>query len=81
MPSKRTFYKTIIQVEVLSEEPIPDPLDLGQLYDETYDGEWSGRIVNMVSEELDGLQAAKALWNQGSDSEFFRLSEDGEDLE
>lgn len=30
---------------------------------------------------VDGPAAAKALENQGSDPEFFRLSEDGEDLE
>jgi hypothetical protein len=80
MPSERTFYKTVIQFEVLSEEPL-GTVDLETIDYETTVGCWSGRFLDNAEKKLNGKQMAKALKVQGSDPEFFRLSEDGEDLE
>jgi len=81
MLSKRKFYKTVVEFEVLSEEPLPDNVDLETLDYETSAGSWSGRFLETKQKVLNGKQAAKALQVQGSDPEFFRLTENGEDLE
>lgn len=77
----RKFYKTIFQFEVLSEEPIEDPVTLEQIHSETQEGRWSGRFLETAQKVLTGKQAAKALIAQGSDPEFLRLTEDGKDTE
>ncbi len=77
----RKFYKTIFQFEVLSEEPIDDPVTLEQIHYETQEGRWSGRFLDTAQKVLTGKQAAKALIAQGSDPEFLRLTEDGKDVE
>ena len=78
--SKRKFYKTIIQVEVLSEEPL-QPMSLGELSYETMEGDLSARMETKEEIPLTGLEAAKALQEQGSSPEFFQLTEEGEDLD
>ena len=80
MVSKRKFYKTMVQYEVLSEEPI-EQVDLDRLKYEITEGRWSGRLYTLQSTELNGLQAAMALENQGSDPEFFNLDINGDDVE
>ena len=79
--SKRKFYKTTYTFTVLSEEPLPDSLSLSDLDYETMDGHCSGQFGETLVEELDGETAAKALIEQGSDPEFFQLTEDGEDID
>jgi hypothetical protein len=78
----RKFYRRVIQFEILSEEPIDDCLSLSQIDYETIEGRFSGAFLDdAVNEEVDGEAMAKLLVAQGSDPEFFRLSEDGEPLE
>ena len=78
--NKRTFYKTIIEFEILSEEPIGE-VDLEQIHYETIEGRWSGRFLETSEKKLNGKQAARALIKQGSDPEFFGLDEDGNNVE
>jgi len=80
MPSERTFYKTIVQFEILSEEPV-EQVDLETMHYQVTEGHWSGRFLETTEEVLDGPAAAKALQAQGSDPEFFNLNSDGEDVE
>lgn len=80
MPSKRKFYKTIVQFEILSEEPVGS-VDLETIAFMTNEGDWSGRFLETFEEEVDGPVMASLLLDQGSDSEFFGLTEDGEDLD
>lgn len=78
--SKRKFYRTVLQVEVLSEEPY----NFDSLQATAYDideGGCSGKVEVVKSEVLNARQAAKALDNQGSAPEFFRIDEKGNDLE
>jgi hypothetical protein len=76
----RKFYKTVITIEVLSEEVYAfDSLE--QTAYDIQDGDFSGKIEVVKSEELNGEQVVKALDNQGSASEFFMLDEDGNDLD
>ena len=79
--TERKFYKTTITFEVLSEEPIPSWMELQNIVYETEEGDYSGATVGNVQVELDGKQAVKELAAQGSDPEFFRLDEEGNDLE
>jgi len=76
--SKRQFHKTVIKVTVLSEEPY-DNTDIDQLAHDITDGDCSGDVEIVSSKVLTGRQAAKALQGQGSDPDFFRLTEDGKD--
>jgi len=75
--TNRKFYKTIIQVEVLSEQPF----EYNTLDDiaRAINDDCSGQTTTLSSEELDGKQAAEALMEQASDPAFFRLTEEGED--
>ena len=75
----RKFYKTVITIEVLSEEVYAfDSLE--QTAYDIQDGGCSGKIEVVKSEELNGEQVVKALDNQGSASEFFMLDADGNDF-
>lgn len=79
--SKRKFYKSTFAVEVLSEEPLSGSESLADLSEITIEGDCSGSHKMTKTETLNGKQAAEALQEQGSDPEFFRLTEDGKDLE
>lgn len=78
MPSKREFYVTRFEVEVLSEEPYLES-DLAQIDKDITDGDCSGRVYNKGSERVDGPTMAKLLLAQRSDPDFFNLTETGED--
>lgn len=77
----RKFYKTVIEVVVLSEDEPYSCNDLAMLEYDITEGHFSGVWEVKSSEELSPEEAAKALLAQGSDPEFFRLSQDGENLE
>ena len=76
----RKFYRTLYTVEVLSEEPLPEGITLEDINYEIVEGGCSGVVTTSVEEVLDGAAMAKALKRQFSDPEFFRLTEDGEDV-
>lgn len=78
--TNRKFYKTTITLEVLSEEPIPNWMDTQAIVYEAQEGGFSMATVGNVEVELDGKQAANELTSQGSEPEFFGLTEDGEDV-
>lgn len=73
------LHRTVIQVEILSESPWSDA-DLHDLITVDYaitDGDCSGVVKTMSREILTGKEMADALRDQGSDTEFFGLDEDG----
>ena len=78
----RKFYRTVIQVEILSEEPYHlGSKDLDDIRFDIIEGDCSGAITDIViNEQLDGKQVALALQNQGSDPEFFQIDEEGNDI-
>jgi len=77
----RKFYKTVIQVEILSEEPYSSPTTLDQIhYDITF-GDCSGYLSLLTSQELSRKDFIEEVFKQGSDPGFFNLQEDGTDLE
>ena len=77
----RKFYKTLITVEVLSEDPIPVGMTLEQIAHEAIHGDYSMNIIGNDEVELNGKQAADHLYDQGSDPVFFRIDGDGNDVE
>lgn len=79
--AKKKLYKTIIQVEVLSEEPLVFN-ELDDLHEKITDGHCSGRITQpRKSTILRGIAAAKATKAQGSGVEFFSMDDKGNEIE
>lgn len=78
---ERKFYKTTFILEVLSEDVPPEWDNLNDIYYLISQGHCSGKIISDESKEITAKEVAEALIAQGSDPEFFRLTEDGMDLE
>lgn len=79
--SKRVFYRTVIKVEVLSDEPFNYYDDLASV-SRQIDENCSGKITDEVdNEEVDGPTMARLLMEQGSGPGFFGLTEEGGDIE
>jgi hypothetical protein len=78
--TNRKFYKTVIPMEILSEEPIPEGIEVERIMEEATSGDYSARMLPLSREVLDGQQAAEALLSQGSSPDFFSLTLDGEDV-
>ena len=77
----RLFYKKVIAIEVLSEEPIPEGMEVGTIVDQAMNGDYSMRMLPSTETVMNGKEAADALSEQGSDPGFFSLTETGEDTE
>ena len=78
---KMKFFRTIVTVEVLSED---FPVEFDDLKDLDYlitEGHCSGMVQVMSSELVSGLEMAQLLIKQRSDPEFFRLDIDGNFLD
>lgn len=75
------FWRTVIEVEILSDGEEPPPLMehmgiYGIAYEIT-DGEWSGSIKVKKQKEVTPKRMAKLLMKQGSDPGFLRLDKNG----
>jgi hypothetical protein len=81
MASKRKFYKTVVQVTILSDEKVSPDIDLYSIHHQITDGGWSGEVEIVKSKKIDGKAMAKELMNQNSDPEYCRLDKNGNDLE
>jgi hypothetical protein len=75
------FYRTVFRIEVLSEGPLPEDISLEDVAYEIMDGDYSGNIKRVSEDEVDGPTMARLLREQGSDPEFFRLTDDGQEVE
>ncbi len=71
----REYYQTMIFVQVLSENPLTN-MTLHDVADEITTGDCSGKITGNVT-KVDGPTMAKLLREQGSDPEFFGLTDQG----
>ena len=80
--AKKQLYRTFITLEVLSEQPIPDNISLSEISNECENGDYSGITDWLITNEpIVGLEAAEKLKEMGSDPEFFRMDENGNDLD
>jgi predicted metal-binding protein len=75
--TERKFYKTTIVFEVLSEEPLSGDESLELLHYKITEGDCSGRRISSNQEEINGKQAADALYAHGSEPSFFMLDDEG----
>lgn len=80
-PSERVFYRSVIEIEVLSENPYPiEDMDLSSIVYDLEEGTCNGNVqVVMSSVPIDAAEAVRRLMDSGSDPEFFGLTEDGAD--
>jgi hypothetical protein len=76
----KKIYRTIIQYEVLSSDPIPGDMSLREIDYECEQGMYSGRSLPNVetNKVLEGDEAIKAIEAQGSDPDFFFMERDAE---
>jgi hypothetical protein len=79
-PSRRTFYRTLITVEVLAEDSPYKPETLEGVAQDIVNGDCTGAWEVTACEEVDGPRMAELMVRQGSDPEFFGLDEDGNDV-
>lgn len=59
--SKRKFYRTVYTVEILSEDPIPNEMDIAQVITEAVNGDYSMRAKETEREQCCGLRMAQLL--------------------
>lgn len=77
--TKRRFYKREYVIVLLSEEPIPECLELETIHYLMTEGHCSGIINDLGETKISGKRMASLLIQQGSDPEFFSLTQEGED--
>ena len=79
---EKKIYKTIIQVEILSEEPIDSSLSLSDIDYHITDGHCSGQLKTVSSnEEIVGKVAVEACREHGTSTEFFMMDGAGNEID
>lgn len=73
----KQFHRTVLTVEVISEEPLPGDADIMDVLTEADQGSYLLGWSLSESGTLSGEEAAAAATRLGSDPTFFYLSEDG----
>ena len=76
----RKFYRTVIEVAVLSESPL-GPVELNTLHYMITEGDCSGQLTTVRRPELNGKEDAEELLDQGSDPYFCNLDYHGNDVD
>ena len=77
----KKLYKSIIVLEVLSEEPIKNET-LQDIVEETIVGEYSGNYdFTALNEEVEGMDAVELCEKHGTDTEFFGMDKEGNEIE
>ncbi|HEY4755765.1 MAG TPA: hypothetical protein VIH28_06910 [Ignavibacteriaceae bacterium] len=79
--SKRKFYRTVVQIEILSEEPYSST-DLEKINYDITEGHNVGDVtITTDSEIMDVKTCVERLFAVGSGPEFFCLNKHGHDTE
>lgn len=81
MPSERKFFRTRFTVEVLSEDEISGGAELTDVLRECDIGDFVLHSIDRETFPETGPTMAKLLDDAGSDSEFFRLTPEGDDMD
>lgn len=69
----KKYFRTTFQIEVLSEKPGARGEDLEAIAYAITEGDCSGVVEQLTSEELSPSEMRNALKKQGSDPSFFDL--------
>lgn len=81
MARKKTLYKSILKIEILSDEPIPEETSLQKILHETDEGMWSGkREWNDRNVQVTGINAVKECDKHGTDTDFFYMDGKGDEM-
>ena len=79
---KKKIYKSVLRVEILSEEPLDDCMSLTDIDYETTEGYCSGHLDwESHNAEVIGREAVNEMQKHGSDVEFFQMDEDGNEID
>jgi hypothetical protein len=81
LKNKKKYHRATYTFVMLSEDPIPDGLSLGDIEYMCDHGPNVGFFDDTKNEALDGKQMAAALDEAGSEPSFFSLDENGEEGE
>lgn len=76
----KEFHRYTIVVTILTESTIPEEFELDTLWRECMEGYYSGAWDMTGDEILEPNEMAQALMDQGSNPEFFGLTDDGLEL-
>lgn len=78
---EKKIYRTLVTIEVLSEEPIEESMSLDDIEYECNSGSFSGvHDWKVRNEELVGQAAVDAVLAQGTSPDFFGMDENGNDI-
>lgn len=77
MGKARRFFRTVVRVEVISEDADVADWDLATVAEQIVSGDLSGRLLPANVTPLTAKECADALVEQGSDPEFFGLTRAG----
>jgi len=80
MAKKKTIYKTVVSITVLSDEPL-DGASLDDIAYQIEDGDWVGYNLIHKEKPIKGSAAIQAISDSGSDPAFFFMDQDGYPLE
>ena len=80
MATKKKLYHKRIVVDVLSETPIPDGMNLADLEYEMKQGDYVGNTETKKDQIVTGRKAAKMVMETGSDPMFFQMNEFGNEV-
>lgn len=78
--SPRKFYKTVVTIEILSEESLREGVSLADIQYLITDGPCSGKVTVSARQELNSAEIVKELQDQASEPEFFGLDTEGNDI-
>ena len=70
MSSNKKYYRTVFKIEVLSDEPMPDIIDLDTIHYEVTEGHCSGMFLDSEVEECNKERIVELLKKQGTDPTF-----------
>lgn len=77
----KKLYRTVIQIEVLSDEPY-EGTDLDTIMYDITDGHCSGLVSDVTrNETLEGSAAVNEVKKHGTDLDFFQMDEEGNEID
>ena len=68
--NNKKYYRTVYRIEVLSDEPMPDMIDLDTIHYEVTEGQCSGMFLDSEVEVCNEERITDLLRKQGSDPSF-----------
>ena len=80
---KKTIYKTVIKLEVLSDYPIPSNLTLLEIASEGDGGDFwiTKEYTKITNKPIKGIRAVRELESKGSYAGFFNMDGTGKEEE